>query len=79
MARKGCANVAVPDTHIVVLAASGFQGPCRQFCGSDPGVWNTILKKVTDLLSTWARILFDTSIFGMVYLKKINVKESGRE
>ena len=35
VARKGCANVAVPDTHMVAVAAGGLQGPCRQFCGSD--------------------------------------------
>ena len=34
---------------------------------------------VADLLSTWAMILFDTSIFGIVYMKKKNVVESGCE
>ena len=26
-----------PDTHMVAVAASGLQGPCRQICGCDQG------------------------------------------
>ena len=52
MARKGCANVAVPDTHMVAVAAGGLQGPCRQICGSDPGVWNTYKKNAHSVLQS---------------------------